>query len=159
MKTVQTFSMNNPLHKAIFLCVVTGGAGDCRLVEFGDATSGRVFTKKQYGAGTYKWALKNNQVYCCRQVVAVEEGMRHPYYNYTLADALSLAATLKRERLFAELKTSEARELATFTIDRLEEAIQVMKEEVSCSTFNWITGRVALQVLRATFGEKVTFTV
>ncbi len=84
--------------------------------------------------------------------------MKHPYYDYTLEDALLLVTILKKDKLIKELKMTEARQLAPFTIDNIEEAIRTMTEEVSYCTFNWITGRVALQVLRAANGESVTFT-
>lgn len=85
--------------------------------------------------------------------------MKHPYYDYTLDDALSLATILKKDMLFKKLKTAEARTLAPFTIDNIDEAIRTMKDEVGYCTFNWITGRVALQVLRAANGEEVEFTI
>lgn len=84
--------------------------------------------------------------------------MKHPYYDYTLADSLSLATILKKDKLIKELKMTEARTMAPFTIDNIGEAIKTMTDEVAYCTFNWITGRVALQVLRAANGENVTFT-
>lgn len=84
--------------------------------------------------------------------------MKHPYYDYTLDDALHLATILKRDMLTKQLKMTEARIMAPFTIDNIGEAIKTMKDEVSDCTFNWITGRVALQVLCAANGENVTFT-
>ncbi len=84
--------------------------------------------------------------------------MRHPYFDYTLDDALRLATILKKDMLIRQLKMTEARSMAPFTIDNIGEAIKIMKDEVSDCTFNWITGRVALQVLRAANGENVTFT-
>lgn len=76
MKDVQAFNINNPLHKAIFLCVITGGAGDCRIVEYDDSNHGHVITAKQYGAGVYKWSVRNDRVYCCRQTPKIgEEGI------------------------------------------------------------------------------------
>jgi Zn-finger domain-containing protein len=84
--------------------------------------------------------------------------MKHPYYDYSLDDALSLVTILKKDQLLKESKMTEARRLTPFTADNLEVAIQVMREEFSFCAFNWITGRVALQVLRAANGEDVKFT-
>lgn len=84
--------------------------------------------------------------------------MKHPYYDYTLDDALSLATMLKKDMLTKQLKMKEARDMAPFTTDTIGEAIKTMTDEVAYCTFNWITGRVALQLLRAANGEQVTFT-
>lgn len=84
--------------------------------------------------------------------------IKHPYYDYSLADALSLATTLKRDRLLKEEKRTESRDMVSYSAANLTEAIQVMKEEYASVTFNWITGRVALQVLRAAAGERDVFT-
>lgn len=84
--------------------------------------------------------------------------MKHPYYDYTLDDALSLATMLKKDMLTKQLKMKEARAMAPFTPDTIGEAIKTMSDEVDNCTFNWITGCVALQLLRAANGEQVTFT-
>lgn len=74
MKKTQVFNILNPLHAAIFHCVINGGAGDCKIIEFDNDTHGRVITAKQYGAGVYKWSLRNSKVYCCRRVNKVKKG-------------------------------------------------------------------------------------
>jgi len=84
--------------------------------------------------------------------------IKHPYYEYSLSDALSLATMLKKDHLRKELKIGEARKMASYTIDNLQEAIQILKDEYKLATFNWITGRVALEVLRAASGEENVFT-
>lgn len=66
------FDIRNSLHKAIFHCVINGGAGDCKIVEHDDDNNGRIITSKQFGAGVYKWSLRNGKVYCCKQVAKVE---------------------------------------------------------------------------------------
>ncbi|WP_041533010.1 hypothetical protein [Pelobacter propionicus] len=83
--------------------------------------------------------------------------MKHPYHDYTLADALALATTLKKDRLIKDMKPTEARTMTPFTVENIEEAIAIMKLELRLSSFNWITGRVALELLLATNGESVTF--
>jgi hypothetical protein len=85
--------------------------------------------------------------------------MKHPYYDYSLDDALTLATQLKKDRLLKGMKMTEARTMAPYTIETLPEAIQVMKDEVKAATFNWITGRAALQLLRVANGEQVAFTI
>lgn len=71
--------------------------------------------------------------------------MKHPYFNYTLTDALALA---KSEKYGPRMLPSDP------TPD-IPEAIEIMKKALKTSTFNWITGRVALEVLRAANGEEV----
>lgn len=70
---IVNYNHKNPIHRAIFLCVVQGGAGDCTKVLYeDDGNSGRVYTKKQYGAGDYKWSVIGGKVYCCRHIENVE---------------------------------------------------------------------------------------
>jgi len=71
--------------------------------------------------------------------------MKHPFYDYTLADALSLARTVK----YAPFLNSTDPE------PDIPEAIEIMRKAIKASTFNWITGRVALEVLRSANGEEV----
>lgn len=86
------------------------------------------------------------------------KAIKHPYYDYTLADALSLVTMLKKDRLIKELRMTEARTMPPFTADNLNEAIKTMQEEFRTCSLNWITGRVALELLRAANGEDVQFT-
>ncbi|WP_145915451.1 hypothetical protein [Geobacter anodireducens] len=74
--------------------------------------------------------------------------IKHPYYDYTLADALKLAKGIKYGVL---TKPSDPE-------PDIPEAIDLVKKTFRLSTFNWITGRVALELLRAANGEDVKFT-
>ncbi|MRR07544.1 MAG: hypothetical protein EG828_11530 [Deltaproteobacteria bacterium] len=74
--------------------------------------------------------------------------MRHPYYDYTLDDALKLAKGIKYG---VYTKPSDP-------VPDILEAIEFVRRTIRLSSFNWITGRVALEVLRAGNGEKVDFT-
>ena len=74
--------------------------------------------------------------------------MKHPYHNYTTEDALSLARDIKHGPL---PKPDDP----TPTVD---EAIELIRSHPNMKAFNWITGQVAIEVLRATRGEKVKWT-
>lgn len=73
--------------------------------------------------------------------------MKHPYYNYTLDEALSLARSLKYGPF---TKPSDP-------TPEVPEAIEIIRKALKASTFNWITGRVALEVLRSANGEEVAW--
>ena len=75
------------------------------------------------------------------------ERMKHPYHPYTTEDALSLA----RDIICGPLPLADA---PTPTID---EAVVAIEDYQKHTDFNWITGRVALEVLRASRGDKVEF--
>jgi hypothetical protein len=71
---------------------------------------------------------------------------KHPYHNYTSDQALDLARTLKYGPL---PKPSDP-------TPPVKEAIWIIEEARAAAGFNWITGRVALEVLQveAGMGEK-----
>ena len=73
--------------------------------------------------------------------------MKHPYHDYTLDDALALARSIKYGPLM----------MPSDPDPEIPEAIEIMKKALRASTFNWITGRVALEVLRSANGEEVTW--
>jgi hypothetical protein len=73
--------------------------------------------------------------------------MKHPYYDYTLDEALALARSTKYGPL---MKPSDP-------VPDIPEAIEIIRKALKASTFNWITGRVALEVLRSANGEEVTW--
>lgn len=73
--------------------------------------------------------------------------MRHPYYSTTTEDALSIA----RDLIHGPLpKPGDP-------VPTIDEAIEIIEEERRTCGFNWITGRVCLEVLRASKGENVRF--
>ena len=74
--------------------------------------------------------------------------MRHPYYDYTTEDALGLA----RGIIHGPLPKDDD------PFPSIDEAIAAIEGCRKRTDFNWITGRVALEVLRASKGEKVDFT-
>jgi hypothetical protein len=82
------------------------------------------------------------------------EEIMHPFYDYSLADALQLATNSKRDQLLRGDKLSEA---AALTLCTAEEALEIIKFEVKNCGFNWITGQVALDLLREANGEAVEF--
>ena len=71
--------------------------------------------------------------------------IKHPYHDYTLGDALALARSIKFGPL---MKPSDP-------FPEIPEAIGIIRKALRVSTFNWITGRVALEVLRSANGEEV----
>ena len=73
--------------------------------------------------------------------------MKHPYHDYTLDDALALARSIKYGLLM----------MPSDPVPEIPEAIVIMKKALRASTFNWITGRVALEVLRSANGEEVAW--
>ena len=73
--------------------------------------------------------------------------MKHPYHDYTLDDALALARSIKYGPLM----------MPSDPVPEIPEAIEIMRKALRASTFNWITGRVALEVLRSANGEEVTW--
>ncbi len=73
--------------------------------------------------------------------------IKHPYHDYTLVDALNLARSLKYGPL----------PLPTDPVPEIPEAIELIKAELRKCGFNWITGQVALQLLRTANGEEVNW--
>ncbi|HEY6874192.1 MAG TPA: hypothetical protein VI298_15820 [Geobacteraceae bacterium] len=73
--------------------------------------------------------------------------MKHPYYDYTLDEALSLAKSLKYGPF---MKPS-------YPTPEVSEAIEIIRKALKATTFNWITGRVALELLRNANGGEVTW--
>ena len=71
--------------------------------------------------------------------------MKHPYREYKTKDALSLARDCKYGPL---PKPTDP----TPTVD---EAIEIIRSDPTMAACNWITGQVAIEVLRLTRGEKV----
>ena len=70
--------------------------------------------------------------------------LRHPHYDYTLDDALKLARSLKYGPL----------PLDSNPLPEIPEAIELIRMELRTCGFNWITGRVALEVLWHANGEE-----
>ena len=75
--------------------------------------------------------------------------MQHPFYNYTTEDALRLA------RIHLHPLGTSKDELP---LPSIPEALRVLEDVQRRQGFNWITGRVAIELLRAESGENVTFT-
>jgi hypothetical protein len=73
--------------------------------------------------------------------------IKHPYYDMDETSAMALAYRLKKE----ELGLSDSSETAA---PSLEQAIRLLSVERATCGFNWITGRVAEEVLRVANGEK-----
>ena len=73
--------------------------------------------------------------------------MKHPYYDYTLDEALALARSTKYGPL---MKPSDP-------VPDIPEAIEIIGKSLRTCGFNWITGRVALELLRSANGEEVTW--
>jgi len=76
-----------------------------------------------------------------------ENQTRHPYYDYTLDDALKLARSIKYRPFM----------MPSDPVPEIAEAIKIIRKALRASTFNWITGRVALEVLRSANGEDVAW--
>ncbi len=74
--------------------------------------------------------------------------IRHPHYDYSLEDALALARSLKYGPL----------PLPSDPVPEIPEAIELIRQELGTCGFNWITGRVALELLWHANGEEVTWT-
>ena len=75
--------------------------------------------------------------------------MRHPYHDYTTEDALKLARMHQHE---------PGTPVEQLPLPSPEQALAVLREVQRRTDFNWITGRVAIELLRAELGEKVKFT-
>ena len=73
--------------------------------------------------------------------------MKHPYHDYTLDDALELARSIKYGPI---MKPSDP-------VPDIPEAIEVIKRSLKTCGFNWITGQVALELLRSANGEEVNW--
>ena len=71
--------------------------------------------------------------------------MKHPFTNYTTEDALALARQCK----FGPLPKKKD---PTPTVD---EAIAIIEHAPAMRAHNWLTGKIALDVLRLTRGDKV----
>lgn len=74
--------------------------------------------------------------------------MKHPFHDYTLDDALALARSIKYGPLM----------MPSDPTPEILEAIELIRRELSTCGFNWITGQVALEVLRSANGEEVKWT-
>ena len=75
--------------------------------------------------------------------------MKHPFHNYTTEDALKLARMHQYE---------PSTPVERVPLPSPEEALAVLQEVQRRMDFNWITGRVAIELLRAELGEDVKFT-
>lgn len=73
--------------------------------------------------------------------------MKHPYYNYDSAKALSLARNLAHGPVVPD----------ETPLPTTEEALRIIEAEVATIGFNWITGKVACECLRADLGHKDPF--
>ncbi|MFZ4397441.1 MAG: hypothetical protein ACOYOU_17650 [Kiritimatiellia bacterium] len=71
--------------------------------------------------------------------------MTHPHRDYTTEQALELARQCKYGPLTKENDP-------TPTVD---EAIEIIRNDPTMRACNWITGQVAIEVLRLSKGEKV----
>ena len=74
---------------------------------------------------------------------------RHPYHDYTLDDALEMVRSL----IHGPLPPPSAPKPS------LQEALDAVCEARKHSGFNWITGRVAEELIRSAMGEDVRFTL
>lgn len=72
---------------------------------------------------------------------------KHPCYDYTLDDALQMARSIKYGPF---LKPGDP-------VPEIAEAIEIVTKALRGCGFNWITGCVALQVLRSANGETVVW--
>lgn len=80
-----------------------------------------------------------------RTILKPEEGLvKHPYHDYTIADALALARQIKH-----------GMPMPSDSPPDIPEAIEIVRRSLRTCGFNWITGQVALQVLRSANGEEV----
>lgn len=70
----EKYDHSNPIHRAIFFCVIEKGIGDCSIVvTYPDNKSGYVITNAQYGRKFYKWnMIKGNKIRCCRKTERIE---------------------------------------------------------------------------------------
>ncbi|MBJ6726381.1 hypothetical protein [Geomesophilobacter sediminis] len=73
--------------------------------------------------------------------------MRHPHYDYTLDEALALARSIKYGPL----------PLPSDPTPGIPEAIEIVGKSLRTCGFNWITGRVALELLRKANSEEVAW--
>jgi len=73
--------------------------------------------------------------------------MKHPSRDYTTEDALSLARDCK----YGPLPKPDD---PTPTVG---EAIEIIRNHPTMKACNWITGQVAIEVLRLERGEEVSF--
>jgi hypothetical protein len=80
-----------------------------------------------------------------REVPEGEAEVKHPYHDYATEDALSLARDLKYGPL----------PKPTDPMPTIDEAIGIIKGDPRMKACNWITGQVAIEVLRLSRGEKV----
>lgn len=76
--------------------------------------------------------------------------MKHPFHDYTTEDALKLARMHQLE---------PGTPVEQLPLPSPEEALAVLRKVQRRTDFNWITGRVAIEVLRAELGEGVKFSV
>ena len=73
------------------------------------------------------------------------KNIKHPVKDYTTNQALELARICRASHL-------DGRNEPMPTVD---EAIQIIKDNPTMKSCNWITGQVAIEVLRLTKGEKL----
>lgn len=80
----------------------------------------------------------------------VPVNIKHPYYDMDLERALAIATRLHpRNGVFPSPRDY---------VPTLEEAVDLVYHERRTCGFQWITGRVAEEVLRAAAGEPNPFT-
>ncbi|MEI7560604.1 MAG: hypothetical protein WCJ63_08425 [Actinomycetes bacterium] len=73
--------------------------------------------------------------------------MKHPFRDYTTEQALELARQCK----FGPLPRD------TNPTPTMDEAIEIIRNHPTMKACNWITGQVAIEVLRLERGEEVEF--
>lgn len=73
--------------------------------------------------------------------------MKHPYYDYSLEEALALAKPIKYGLL----------PMPSDPTPEIPEAIEIIARSLRKCGFNWITGHVALELLRSANGEDVAW--
>jgi hypothetical protein len=78
----------------------------------------------------------------------VTANIKHPFRDYDTTEALSLATNLKYGILHRGLKETPG----------LDEAISLFENCATMKSCNWITGQIAVQVLKAAKGEEVVWT-
>ena len=71
--------------------------------------------------------------------------MTHPFRDFTTEQALELARSCKFGPLPKDADPTPS----------VDEAIEIIRNDPTMRDCNWITGQTAVQVLRATRGEKV----
>lgn len=70
----EKYDHGNPLHRALFRCLITGGAGDLAFVDtYAPGNHGSIVTRKTCGTGVYKWRQRGVTVYCCKRQSKIEE--------------------------------------------------------------------------------------